>query len=398
MYCVLRPDIMADKNDNYHLNHFSEDIALQKWKEKLFKKFVKELKTEDRFVNFFKGYSSSSVESFIDSYAKKKVLWMEIGENRKKWTASTRDRWMDEASKCLELIQYKKLFNAQCLWLADQVKLQGISIYFDFGYWQERILDCPSVAPVTSQEIDLMIQFLKETPYDIKYDDGAYDGDASDFGKAYKKGETLENYSPWFQYYDNEFGTYNLLGLPNIREEKDLYYMRIGNKIRVENLAKERGEKEKPEPAHTVDNKPILKTYLDDFTHKFVKANESPQFYRLYLEKRRADNRYYRNEQVLEYLDELKEAPDSLIMIEPADDWREAVANTFEHFRRQRVIDLLPAAFRMYKKERRIGLEDPSLQNTSDISDELDVEFFKIMRVNALLGRKSLGEPENFDY
>ena len=97
-----------------------------KAKDEFFKQIVHEMKTEERFVNYFKQFESSEVESFIKNYARQKILWYDLAENLKNWKDSKQDKWLKACFKALIQIQQKKLFNAQCLWRAEKTKLEGV--------------------------------------------------------------------------------------------------------------------------------------------------------------------------------------------------------------------------------------------------------------------------------
>ncbi|MEI8203567.1 MAG: hypothetical protein WCH34_11175 [Bacteroidota bacterium] len=200
------------------------EIEKIKRKEEFFKQIVHELKTEERFVNYFKQYHPSSVESFINYYAQQKVRWYEEAEMRLRHEERENNKWLKLCFKALEEIQQKKLFNAQCLWRAEKIKLKGIDICEDFMYWEYRILWCPSIPLIEQHELDFYIRYLRESSLEEEFDKRGEYQSYEHIKNAFLKKEEEYCYSPWYRFYDKEFGTHSLFELPNIREEKEDFY------------------------------------------------------------------------------------------------------------------------------------------------------------------------------
>ncbi len=54
-------------------------------------------------------------------------------------------KWVSKVSDHLQYIQQKKLFDAQCLWRAEQLDIPDIQICYDFMIWEKDILNCPFI-------------------------------------------------------------------------------------------------------------------------------------------------------------------------------------------------------------------------------------------------------------
>jgi hypothetical protein len=84
------------------------------------------LRTEPRFVNFFQGYNATSVENFIRSYKWLKAFILQHGNRWLEKEEQESLKWINAAQKHLGYIQQKKLFDAQCLWRAEQLTIPEI--------------------------------------------------------------------------------------------------------------------------------------------------------------------------------------------------------------------------------------------------------------------------------
>src|SRR3954469_1042448 len=88
---------------------------------KIYQDTIRALKTEERFVNFFKSYEPKSVEQFIAHYASIKTQWHTHGDSFAKWKSAKKNKWRYEAVACLKNIYDKKLFDLVCRWQAGEM-------------------------------------------------------------------------------------------------------------------------------------------------------------------------------------------------------------------------------------------------------------------------------------
>ena len=70
--------------------------------------------------------------------------------------------WVEAATKHLKVIQQKKLFDKQCLWRAEKIKIDGLQLCCEFLLWENNILNCPFIDPVSEEDLSDYIFFLQE--------------------------------------------------------------------------------------------------------------------------------------------------------------------------------------------------------------------------------------------
>ncbi|HLG35063.1 MAG TPA: hypothetical protein VI757_09300, partial [Bacteroidia bacterium] len=194
---------------------------------KIFNDTKKALQTEERFVNFFKGYNQSSVESFITSYAQQKAFWYSYSDSVAKNKMHERSIYRNNAVNALKEIYVKKLFDLKCRWVAGEMDLPGVETSHNFHRLEKKPELGTAIKPITEEEVNCYIAFLdykKENP-EKDYDDPGtnlalhfYHQHKStaleDFGD--------EEYIPvWFMFYDRRFGTDELLKLPTTRVDME---------------------------------------------------------------------------------------------------------------------------------------------------------------------------------
>src|SRR5664279_2170094 len=95
-------------------NYYTTQVTKQKWKEEFYIKTVNQLKTEERFVNYFKQFDPTSVESYITSYATRKTQWFEAATDLRNWEKRKSKERMKDCFSAFIDIQQRKLFNAHC--------------------------------------------------------------------------------------------------------------------------------------------------------------------------------------------------------------------------------------------------------------------------------------------
>jgi len=381
---------MADSNPDYRNKYYSEQVTKQKWKEEFFNKTVQQLKTEERFVNYFKQFDPTSAESFIKHYATLKVRWFESGNDLKEWERGKSKLRMKNCFYALREIQQRKLFNAQCLWRAEKIKLPEIEICYDFRYWEDHIFGYNFISPINEEDIEFYIRYLRESPCNEPFD---WNGDYQDYDEFMsQRRETGNAFSQnsWFRYYDSQEGTEWYLDLPNIRHEKEEKYLDI---YRDDDRAKNPDKYN-----HTnSDKRAWLDRFENNFIADFVKAHESPLFYRMYLTHEKETELNELNEKVEEYLEKLEEIPLDYLAIEPADDWRTAVSLTYERYRREKVISLLPEAFEIYLKHLGREWNFPGKKEYL-YGDDTYKTICKVWKEHLLKARVLNGEPADLNF
>ncbi len=366
------------------------EIEKIKRKEEFFKQIVHELKTEERFVNYFKQFDPSSVEGFITYYARNKVRWYELGEFYKRQKELKKQEWILGGFSALIQIQQKKLFNAQCLWRAEMIKLEGIEICRDFDYWQYNILWYQGIPHVEQHEIDFFIRYLRESSLENNFDRIFEMQSHYHIKNAFFKKEYPSYYNPWYQFYDLEFGTHSLFELPNIRKEKEEFYMNL-HRQECQRISNEKTEA-------TVNTPSRLKYFnerVNDFFENFLKENESKELYSYYAAYQRFHKLCNLNDEPVINIYKLKKLPSPNLPIVAADDWRTAVKMTWEKYRRDRVIEFLPEAYQIYLNHLGEKWDYPG-NKENPFEDEKRLK--RGYRKGIINGRILNGDPPDFNF
>ena len=117
---------MEDKNPENVNTPYRKDIEETKKEEQKYNEIVEDLLANPKVQEFQRDYLPSSVESFIKNYATEKVRILGWGPKFELWHEDEETKWFEECFSCFEEIQQKKLFDLQCQWRADQIKVKGI--------------------------------------------------------------------------------------------------------------------------------------------------------------------------------------------------------------------------------------------------------------------------------
>lgn len=352
----------------------------------------KEMEEHTGMQNYFAGYRADSVESFKKNYLSLKGYWMKTWPGFKEDKEIFGFKWVDIAFDQIKVILQKKLFNAQCLWRAEQLKIKEISITYEFNVWEKDILNCPFIEPVTAGDIELYISFLETKQHETKtYADYHYEYE--EVRKAAKTEEDLYgDYPEWYTFYDNINRTQELLLLPDIRKEKEEFYIDLARKEywkKNENknsAAAEERERKK-------DKREKLKYYEEEVIEQFVKTFEPESVRTAYDNYEWALRNYHKMEHLEPYLDLLYEA-DEEVPLEENTNWLEAIKITAEKYKRRKITEALPIAFEQYKMNVEMGIGFPGPKRISKTDEFLITHYSK----EIIKGRLLNGEPEDLNF
>ena len=327
--------------------------------------FANDLRTNERYKAFFSNYNEQSVDEFIKSYAKDKKKLHDRKEVHYKNAEFYRTEYLGEAESFLKIILQKKLFNLQCLWRANQIDLPFIEYTRDFQYFVSNIWQCPFIDPITETEVEIAIRFLREEqdytdPYFEYWQD--YDGfkiwlnerekDEADFKDLSEVYYSSSEVMPFFYfYYDKCMKTSYLMNLPDIRWEKEKYYLEAvrekNARIYEEQLAS--GEV-KP------FGLPSIYNYDED---EFVAACEdevTKELYEIDSYEIKYSIRDELKEDIIFLLQRRKMG--EVIAFEQHEDWFESVSQTVRNVKRRKTAEMLPYAYQTYMLE----FEDDDLE------------------------------------
>lgn len=321
--------------------------------------FAEDLRSHPRYQAYFEDYSAESVADFIQKYADDKYEWHSDKKRIYSSADYRRTQFLSDAERFLEYILQKKLFNLQCLWRADLIDLPLVECTYDFKYFSNDILNCPFIEPITEEEIEVGIRFLLESDdeidphyrcwqdyadfkiWEIEEETGEEMDMRDDSSKYYGSAEEMPAF---YTFYDTYMKTSHLFNLPDIRWEKEKYYL---DAVRAENQRKH--EKEKADQSPKEPRKPLLHHFYKD---KFIAACEDPATQELYGFVQEAV-RLYRYDDFsddLEFLIELRNMGEEIALV-PHTDWYQGIEDTVRHVKNKKTADMLPYAHQTYLLE-----------------------------------------------
>jgi hypothetical protein len=260
-------------------------------------------------------------------------------------------------------------------------------------YWQDHIFACQAITPITEEEIDLYTRYLRETPFNERFDQWKNYQDKDEMISIKRESGNVFEENPWYMYYDEKEGTGSYFDLPDIRGAKEDVYIELFHKDH-----RQKSNQETEIENLSYDTRPYFSRYDGDFMQDFVKRHETPSFYRLFLQDKRNSQRYGLNEQPNFCISLLEEIPLDYLAIEPADDWRTAVTCTYERYRREKIIETLPQAFALYLKHQGHDWNYPGRSKFSEINVDPDKGLSKHFLKMILEGRILNGEPADLNF
>jgi hypothetical protein len=364
-----------------------------KTRDELKAQFITEIKNHKHFKEFFKDYKPSTVESFINLYALKKAMWTLYGPSFKKEMEDMETRWVNMAMERLAEIQQVKLFLFQCRYRAGMIeeKVEGVRTIFDFIYWKNNTLNASFLEPVTEEDVALYCEYMRSNDNNHEPLDFLQGWqDFEEIREAYNTPEDADRGVPeWYEFYFNRTGHGIELTLPDIKKEKDTFYFLKGNQERVR-LAQEAqriaiAEKKAPPP----EEGKYFDEYAPEGLSLFMNVFEDKQnreMLKIY-EDLGAFNE--KEDMLRDDLDVLLHAGEN-VPIEENEDWLEAIRIATARYRTQKIADYLPAAYEQYKMNLTLGISFPEHEGSRKESD-----FYNDL---VLLGRKLMGEKEDFEY
>jgi len=352
--------------------------------------WAKEMEENEAIQRYFSRFHPSSVENFKEYYLARKSWWVKTHPSYKEEMQNDGFKWVDSAFERLKTIQQKKLFNVQCLWRAGQLSIKEIDICHDFGIWEEDILNCPFIEPVSRSDIDMYCLFLE----DMENEEAEYCSwqNYKELKLAYNDDpEAQEEYPDWYAFYDIRKGTNTLMLLPDIKGEKEEFYIEISREnITEEERAKRDADNEERE--RNRDKREYLSYYGDDVIAWFVKTFESEEIREYYDAYSYALRNYPKKEDLQPQLDLLFEA-EEMVPIEANKNWMEGIRIAAERYQRRKITEAMPAAWEQYQMNIDMGIGFPR-------KDRIKTDDFlsKYFRKRIIEGRILNGEPGDFNF
>ncbi len=361
--------------------------------EDLVQKFIEQIKAHLNYKRFFSKYSESSVNSFIKNYALKKAIWTASGNGFRAEMERMEIMWETEAMKRLDEIQQAKLFLFQCNYrsLAIDEPVAEVRTIFDFIYWKDNVLNARFLEPVTLDDIGLYTGYLMSA--EVNHEPFVFIEQWQDFEEirmAYNTpGETGRSVPEWYTHYFSNTGHGIELTLPDLKKEKDIYYFLEGDKERIRSIQEAEQEAEKEDPKLAKDKRAFFNEFEDGNLDTFMQVFED----RENREMRKVWDDWTafneREDMLREDLNILMYA-DEYVPVEENESWIDAIRLAASRYRSVKIAESLPAAYEQYKMNLDLGIIFPESEGSRKNAD-----FYNDL---VLLGRKLLGEPEDFNY
>lgn len=383
---------MDEESEEYQLDQYTqkklaEEKRLIEEEKELKIKWRQEIEQNKEIQEHLDKYRKNSVDAFITHYVNHKFQVYRYGDMYIKLAEDERTKWIDLAHEQLKCILQKQLFDLQCQWRAELIKLNGVEKCIDFKKWEEDIFNCPFLKPISESEIELYQEFLIETELDFANE--FWNREWQDYDEikgGYDEDDEESSLPEWYQYHYDNSDTINLLSLPDLRGEKEEFYRRIW----FNNQNKEREEKLKDEPIKLTDNRPYLSA-SDGSMMSFLMHNFEDQLtQKRDLHYRMAIQEYSDTSRYEDMFRELAEANED-VFIEGHYDIKQGVEMAYNSYYAKKTSEHLHLAYEQYLLNRKMGFV---IKGDRDYFGDLD----DIYTTSILGGRELNGEPRDFNF
>lgn len=343
---------------------------------------------------FFAKYNPASTERFLDMYIETAHKALMLGPTSQHYAKERPLEYLNKAEDFFWEIQQKKLFNLQCRWRANLVKVPGMESVEDFEYWGHYIRSCPCVEPVTQAEVDMYAAFLlsggrtHSFPHDWHYQ--RY----SDHKEMRLNPELDRDVPEWYAWYDREMGTGDLIDLPDIRGQQEEKYLSKYWEVNPR-------PQPDPEKVAAAQEKSRQRSFwaspenMLDFAQRFD-TPEVLEFLKWEFRDREEGYDYESVWEALHFLEDL----DEVLTIVPHPDWREAVLLTVKQYKTRLTAAALQDVYNTYKMRMETGLGYPHNPFVKAPDGTMRERFaiHSMTKKRILEGRRLLGEPEDWNF
>ena len=370
---------------------FGEQDAFFK---ELEKSFYADVRHSEKAKAYFEQFNARHIEYFMESYARKKVelaksyeYYNEILREKEDYELSFHKR----AESALHAILQKKLFNLQLLWRAGQKQIDEVDICYDFHFWENHIASCPFIPTIEQYEKEVLKEYLlTANEFDEEIDSPMYISwqDYEEFTRKDERGH-MQDMPAWYDFYDSRMGTGGLLNLPNLKEEKEKFYLRLVH------------EKKGIHPVSSVneDNRPLLIGMGDELI-AFAKFFESDKYF---IQLFKGFEIKYNKESRIPFPEDIEMAiavlssADRPIYLPSHLNWNEAIVSAAKKYNNIKIAEALDVVYEEYRMFNELGLSfRESVEKIKKIYEEDDIA--QMTRKVILQGRLINGEPEDFNY
>lgn len=376
-----------NKEKDYFLKQAEEQFDKAKELLQEQEKLEKDLRENPRYKDFFSQYRPDSVESFIKEYASSRAHWVTHGEWMLKQARDYKTIYIGLAENALWEIQQKKLFNLQCQWRAEKIKIPQVSICYDFTYWERHIKECPFLPQITEDEIELYIQYLQSNNVDLgsHWDYPSWQ-DYEEF-KNMHEDEDEHELPEWYQFYDSRKGTGMLLTFPDIRGEKEEFYF---------DLCRKKNYKAWQQTQNQTPQLPWMGGIYSDEAQNFIQQFETKHIlscYEMYHHKREEKITIHDDMELDDAIETLLNANET-IALPPSSDWRQAILDASKQYDARQIAEHMHEVYEDYKMKIEMNL--PLTVSEENNNHSLDTKH----QVEKMLieGRTLNGEPPDLNF
>lgn len=369
---------------------FEEEIRLEIIRQQT----EEDLRSNHIYQEFFAQFNASSVDLFIRNYARRKAVYLTRGPQYLQQKEQQGIRYKVLAEDALWAIQQKKLFNLQCQWRAEQVKLKGIEHSTQFLLLSANIQHCAFISPVSRKEVEMYMNFLRS---DLGTQVQGYDNwqDYEAFRAEHENGtipgldENDDHIPAWYRYYDEETGTASLMDLEDIRGSKELKYRSLARQRQLDELRKSN-------PAGSSDERPYLSIFDTEVVETFVKRFEDRKTLKYCKAVEQFQQSLDEQMEVEDAIETLRQASQS-VPVSASSDWRTAIIHAAQRYELSQVAEILPAVHQEYT----FRVEN-CINFTQSIVDkkrgEYAYQLCELARQQILEGREICGESRDFNF
>ncbi|NJN27687.1 MAG: hypothetical protein HC819_17825 [Cyclobacteriaceae bacterium] len=347
------------------------------------KRITSEMKADERYISYFAPFEENSVNKFIEKYAEARTSLVVYGNFTKHRQESVIDDYHTGSWNALNEIQFKKLFDLECLWRAGQLThLRDVQVTMDFSRISKNILLYDGIPQVSRADIELYQQYLRQEPRQIVYSlNYSYYPDYEDVKNCPDNADTNNEY---LNFHNSLTGNNGLLLLPDVRGLKELKYLDAARDFNFSNTK----TKNANNPAQR-----ITKKYLPRSDEELIRFGN-------HFGDKKAVNF------IIDRLNWIKEKPDliftwafeylrdiapEMVPIEAHEDWKKGMYFAAIKHRNEKISCLLPVVYEEYLlKKEMCMLEASNTDQHSAISE--------IYKNGILQGRELLGEPRDFNF
>jgi len=203
---------------------------------------------------------------------------------------------------------------------------------------------------------------------------------------TYQNNNEMLGIPEWYNFHNLRTGNSKLLLLPDLRGERDNYYLKVWSENEKITNSELYGVKLPTE----IDKRPFLFLHDKDVLAYIVTTfdtKEAQQGHRYFTESNKDDDESEYFERILKELLKAKE----FVPIQSHHDFREALEKAYHVYRCKMISEHIPLAYEQYLLNRQMNFSVPK--------DDIGAYDLREKYANMILdGRELNGEPRDFDY